>query len=102
MSETKTEPLKKRRFWQLHLSTAVLLMIVSGLLTGGWVRFITPMWKKLWQDMESGDPNGMPPPDVREDKIVIAVYYIPLSVVLLFLVAVILEWRIRRREGGKP
>lgn len=45
---TDTQPKPKRRFWQIHLSTAVVTMLVAGII----------LWLNLTPKLISRGPNG--------------------------------------------
>ena len=78
---SESEQPKKRRFWQLHLSTAVVLMIVAGAL--------------LW--VASG--MGI----LTESRIMVPISFVVLLFIpTLIAVTVFCESLIRRSEGRKP
>jgi hypothetical protein len=110
---------KKRRFWQLHLSTAVLLMIGTGCLLGAQMNehYRSPGSDELMR----GIPFPMfirianPKPGIHYSFETCGIYHadngwnyfllvanILLCVIVLIVVAVCSEYLIRRREGSKP
>jgi len=117
---SEAEPRKKRRFWQLHLSTAVLLMFVSGSLVGSNTRDRDPVyWDSYFRGLRRV-PTGWPfefkqrfeTYDAENDKVLNAeegpcnVWSLAgdifTAIGICSSVAFISEWLIRRREGRRP
>jgi cytochrome b subunit of formate dehydrogenase len=94
------EPPKKRRFWQLHLSTAVILMFVAGGIIGALLKYPYPSTSQSipidrWQA-------------VANNVVVVSLITIG-GILLMLFIAHTCEWHIRyledrkeRREGRKP
>ena len=122
------EPPKKRRFWQLHLSTAIILMLVVSASIGlnlsiriGQSRGCGKLYSSIedgygfpcpcyWKCvsfhlMEDNETGHLTPYDehafTRIEYGRMLVDLIPI-LVLAGGTAVFCEWRIRRREGRKP
>jgi hypothetical protein len=115
MSETM-EPPKKRRFWQLHLSTAVVMTFVAGgaiwpstsprgeyILHYGW-----PWTACTWYgnpEVKDFYATALPPIhfdyDIKLDKVALLKDLLCVVGMTLF-VAFVSEWLIRHREGRKP
>jgi hypothetical protein len=90
MSETEKP---KRSFWQFHLSTAVALMITAGcLLPFNIIRIRTALNQRPIASHVNG--SQMSPADLMGTAIVF-------SALVLFLIAFVCEWLIRRREARK-
>jgi len=103
-----SEPPTKTKIWQIHLSTAILLMFVAGLLMKMQVRTAS---------LYSGWPVPAYTPYIflianidGDDEISSAAHWIVsgvvedalISLLILLFICVIGEWLIRLREGRKP
>ena len=110
------EPLKRRRWFKFHLSTAVVLLLLIGLLLwlntslyqipgsrGGYAR-----WRVYGWPIPCGwDPNA---DRMREEAHLLRIRYGEFRVIwnvlanlaIVVAVAVMCETRIRRREARKP
>jgi len=104
-----SQPPKKRKFWQLHLSTVVLLMFVAnGLL---WINFRTysccidsgvqanracgwPFEWLIWMNFADGS-------DSKPNLYLGAIFDPAAAILILAIIAISIEHLIRRREGRK-
>ena len=120
----------KRRFWQLHLSTAVLLMLVTGGLMFANFQFGPELYAKL-HDIPAPARNPLPSPKIfyrvrgwpfmsssiveatpsqtnsycwldGEAFMAGAVFNVPICILIICTFAFVCEYLIRRREGGRP
>jgi hypothetical protein len=57
-----SDPTKKRRFWQLHLSTAVLLLLISGVILGANANIVTGIANRANRDPMDTQQYGWPIP----------------------------------------
>jgi hypothetical protein len=102
---------KKRRFWQLHLSTAVISMLVIGFLLLKNIH----LYERLTISKEA---YGWPATIYEAERVRDAMYFpnivfspmnsealfwdCIISIVIIAAFTVASEWLIRRREGRKP
>jgi hypothetical protein len=124
-------PPKKRRFWQLHLSTAVLLMLAAGGIL--WIetreRFVKAAYDLEGDELKNYAKarfSDSPPRWISKSLVTrgwplwfygyyeLEATWIThfnaiglvidslVSIAFLLIVGFSLEWRIRRREGRKP
>jgi hypothetical protein len=88
-----------RKWFQIHLSTAVVLMFVSGIALGGWLALMkylgrTPnseLWRWFSWLMETRFGGY---------ALIISIFFVPIAV--LFLTAMLCEFLFRRREAQRP
>ena len=112
MSEPENNKTKKRRFWQIHLSTAILFVVASSFLL--WLSLVNPVtlsefpgfvyqdgygWPYAWETRSfpyGGDLaiDSWSRPAIFWDGLV--------AVAALSGITICGEWLIRRREGRKP
>lgn len=91
----------KRSLSQLHLSTALLLMVSSGIILGALMYYArAPI---LIPDEFTQEPNAVENIVVRVNglRAVTILVFVPLMGLLLLIVGTICERLIRRREGRK-
>jgi hypothetical protein len=111
MSEP-AEAKPKRRFWQIHLSTAVLLMVVAALFTWancGWTKdfysdgssvlgrgrpFIFQLY--FYESSDIVNSSFMPSGYIEYSAVL---YDIAIGAAALLLAGIVSEYLIRRREG---
>lgn len=83
----------KRKFWQFHLSTALILMILAA-------PFLCPvalLLKEALNPKNIGFPDYMPPASC----IYAILVYLPVALLCLYGIGVLCEDFIRRREEHK-
>jgi len=117
---SEPEPPKKRRFWQLHLSTAVLMMLLAGTILYkvsqfrrhprdlswdiGWpIDAVTayPKWNEQNQRVERDDGPFLIKFRYVVDWTSLATdIFIDVGIILSFVF--VCEWLICRREGRRP
>jgi len=96
---------KPRRFWQIHLSTAVALSIAAGILlwanlTQDEMRLLPNAYTYGWpQKVLGGVPAGVPLADqARAEELEATITNLAVSLSILFNVAVAVEYFTRRRS----
>lgn len=84
----------KRRWFQIHLSTAIVMLIISGLMAGPAVAIFTEEQKQvaLFKSVDL---------DTESDWIFKEFTYLMFALPFLISIAVFCEWLIRRREISK-
>ena len=94
---TLPEPVKsKRKFWQLHLSTAVVLMLVASVIVGALTKYANAPIHVY--DSADKSAIGQARVEIAAEILILSIIAIP----LLFLIAFVSEYLIRHREGRKP
>jgi succinate dehydrogenase hydrophobic anchor subunit len=87
---SEAEKPKKRAYWQIHLSTAVILVVVAGLL----LAFVI---KEVQANLEYAAKLKYPAPKATGWSKAVVLFYI----LILMGVGGSCEWFIRRREARK-
>ena len=94
----------KRKFWQIHLSTAIILMLLAGAFVGilTWYANAPISVDSHGQDWTESDRHSTAIQEMASRGFIITVLA-PVAIILfLTAVAIGCEWLIRRREGRKP
>jgi hypothetical protein len=90
----------KRRFWQIHLSTAVVLLIVASVML--WFLLDVIRFER-WTVPDADTSDWQRTLTINRHNVIIAcLFWIPCMMTILLIIVHQMESIIRRREARKP